>query len=74
MATTQRILSDPLCVDAANEERRYRCPNGHANWEPRPRHVCCRDCRRSSYPQAVHALLWDAKAQQWLQCRYVAFE
>lgn len=38
---------------------RYRCPNGHSNWEPTNNHIWCQSCSRAAAQGA------DVEAEHW---------
>lgn len=58
---------EQVVIDATNDidKMRFRCPNGHSNFEPTNNHIWCQSCSR----QAQHDADVDAEHYEILDKR-----
>jgi len=76
MSGTTKLLSDGsswqdatrLRVDRRDEPLRWRCPNGHVDWDKTNSHIWCSSCRRQGTHgedvRAEHYEIVDAKTDE----------
>lgn len=50
-----------VVIQEREEKWRYRCPNGHANWDTTNSHIWCPSCSRQHDADPEHFQLLDRK-------------
>jgi len=60
MASRDRTID----LDDALDRRRYRCPRGHANWEPTNGSFYCESCARRGDVDPAYTRLIDHKTRE----------